>query len=154
MKCEVVLIFEENDPTLRWLFNMITYAHHIGEPPVKNMLEPMLKAFLHERSYVQLMKLAAAGISEKELVSTHLHNGLLRFNKPIIKVRGQKIKTMCYMIEQAGTMQAAAGSEVPPYILNLFNGHETILGQIKKVVTDCLEISGAKGIEIDKFSSQ
>jgi hypothetical protein len=155
MKCEVTLIFEENDGTLKWLFNIITYAHHISEPNVKKMLEPMLKDFLHEKSYVQVMKLGAAGISEEDLVLTHLTNGLIRFNNPTIKVRGQKIKALCYMIEQAGAMQAAAaGEEVPEYISNLFNGHETILGQIKNVVTEALTHAGAQGTRIDKFSSQ
>jgi hypothetical protein len=155
MKCEVTLIFEENDGTLKWLFNIITYAHHISEPHVKKMLEPMLKDFLHERSYVQVMKLGAAGISEQELVQTHLNSGLIRFNNPTIKVRGQKIKAMCFMIEQAGAMQAAAtGEEVPEYILNLFKGHETILERIKEVVTEALNHAGAQGTSIDKFSSQ
>jgi hypothetical protein len=155
MKCEVTLIFEENDGTLKWLFNIITYAHHISDPNVKKMIEPMLKEFLHERSYVQLMKLGAAGVSEEELVLTHLNNGLIHFNNPTIKVRGQKIKAMCYMIEQAGAMQAAAvGEEVPAYILDLFKGHETILSRIREVVSEALEHAGAKGVEIDKFSSQ
>jgi hypothetical protein len=155
MKCEVTLIFEENDGTLKWLFNIITYAHHISEPNIKKMLEPMLKEFLHEKSYVQLMKLGAAGISEEELVQTHLNNGLIRFNNPTVKVRGQKIKAMCFMIEQAGAMQAAAkGEEIPAYILDLFKGHETILGRIKEVVTVALENAGGQGIKIDKFSSQ
>ncbi len=155
MKCEVTLIFEENDGTLKWLFNIITYAHHVSEPNVKKMLEPMLKEFLHEKSYVQLMKLGSAGVPEEELVQTHLNNGLIRFNSPTIKVRGPKIKAMCYMIEQAGAMQAAAtGEDVPDYILNLFNGHETILGRMKEVVTNALIASGAQGVSIEKFSSQ
>lgn len=155
MKCEVTLNFEENDGTLKWLFNIITYAHHISEPHIKKMLEPMLKDFLHEKSYVQVMKLGAAGISEEELVQTHLHNGLIRFNNPIIKVRGQKIKAMCFMIEQAGIMQtAAAGEDVPDYILHLLDGHETILERIKEVVTEALRNAGAQGVHIDKFSSQ
>jgi hypothetical protein len=155
MKCEITLIFEETDGTLKWLFNIITYAHHISDPHVQKLLEPMLKEFLHEKSYVQVMKLGAAGISEEELVQTHLNNGLIRFNNPTIKVRGQKIKAMCYMIEQAGAMQAAAtGEDVPEYIMNLFKGHETILGRMKEVVTDALNNAGAQGIHIDKFSSQ
>jgi hypothetical protein len=155
MKCEVTLIFEENDGTLKWLFNIITYAHHISEPNVRKMLEPMLKEFLHEKSYVQLMKLAAAEIPEEDLVQTHLNNGLIRFNNPTIKVRGSKIKGMCYMIEQAGAMQAAAeGEDVPEYIMNLFKGHEIILERIKEVATQALSAAGAQGIHIDKFSSQ
>jgi hypothetical protein len=121
----------------------------------RKMLEPMLKEFLHEKSYVQLMKLAAAEIPEEDLVQTHLNNGLIRFNNPTIKVRGSKIKGMCYMIEQAGAMQAAAlGDDVPEYILNLFNGHETILEKIKQVVTEALVSTGAQGVQIEKFSSQ
>lgn len=155
MKCELTLLFEENDGTLKWLFNIITYAHHISEPKVKKMLEPMLKEFLHEKSYVQLMKLAAAEISEEELVKTHLNNGLIRFNNPTIKVRGPKIKAMCYMIEQAGAMEAAAGGEdVPDFILDLFKGHETILSRMTEVVTEALVTAGAKDVKIDKFSSQ
>ena len=153
MKCEVTLIFEENDGTLKWLFNIITYAHHISEPNIRKMLEPLLKEFLHERSYLQVMKLAAAGISEAELIQTHLNNGLIHFNNPTIKVRGQKIKAMCYMIEQAGTMQAAAaGEEVPEYILDLFKGHELILSRMKEVVTEALAQAGACGVQIEKFS--
>lgn len=155
MKCEVTLVFEENDGTLKWLFNIITYAHHISDASVKKMIEPMLKEFLHEKSYVQLMKLGAAGISEEELVQTHLNNGLIRFNNPTIKVRGQKIKAICFMIEQAGEMQAAAvGEDVPDYILDLFKGHETILARMKEVVIQALESAGAKGVHIEKFSSQ
>jgi hypothetical protein len=153
MKCEVTLIFEENDGTLKWLFNIITYAHHISEPNIRKMLEPLLKEFLHERSYLQVMKLAAAGIPEADLIQTHLNNGLIHFNNPTIRVRGQKIKAMCYMIEQAGAMQAAAaGEEVPEYILDLFKGHEVILGRIKEVVTEALENAGACGVQIEKFS--
>jgi hypothetical protein len=155
MKCEVTLIFEENDGTLKWLFNIIVYAHHISEPNVQKMLEPMLQEFLHEKSYAKVMELSAAGISEEQLIQTHLHNGLIRFNKPTIQVRGPKIKAMCYMIEQAGAMQAAAaGEEVPAYILDLFKGHETFLDRIKQVVTDALGQAGAKGVHIDKFSCQ
>jgi hypothetical protein len=155
MKCEVTLLFEENDGTLKWLFNIIIYAHHISEPNVQKMLEPMLQEFLEENSYLKVMQLSEAGISEEELIQTHLHNGLIRFNNPTIRVRGQKIKAMCYMIEQAGAMQAAAaGEEVPAYILDLFNGHETFLGRIKQVVTEALEQAGAQGVRIDRFSCQ
>lgn len=155
MKCEVTLIFEENDGTLKWLFNIITYAHHISEPNVQKMLEPMLQEFLDEKSYKKVMQLTRAGISEEELILTHLHNGLIRFNNPTIRVRGPKIKAMCFMIEQAGAMQsAAAGEEVPSYILDLFTGHETFLDRIKKVVTEALEQAGAKGISIEKFSCE
>lgn len=155
MKCEVALIFEENDGTLQWLFNIITYAHHISEPKVRLILEPMLKEFLHEKSYVHLMKLANANIPEEELVKTHLNNGLIRFYNPTIVVRGQKIKAICYIIEQAGAMQEAIRTEeVPAYILNLFKGHETILGKIKEIVTQALVMAGAQGVHIDKFSSE
>ena len=155
MKCEVTLIFEENDGTLKWLFNIITYAHHISDAAVQKMLEPMLQEFLDEKSYAKVMQLSAAGIPEQELIQTHLHHGLIRFNNPTIRVRGPKIKAMCYMIEQAGAMQAAAdGEEVPDYVLDLFKGHETFLDRIKQVVTSALEQAGAKGVRIDKFSCE
>jgi len=155
MKCEVTLIFEETDGTLKWLFDIITYAHHISEPPIRKLLEPMLKEFLHEKSYIQIMKLANAQIPEAELVQTHLYNGLIRFNKPTIHVRGAKIKAVCYMIEQAGSMQAAAkGEDVPEYILSLFRGHEIILKRMQDVISEALITAGAKGLKIDKFSSQ
>ena len=155
MKCEVTLVFEENDGTLKWLFNIITYAHHISEPRVQKMLEPMLKEFLQEKSYLQLMKLAQKKISEEELVQKHLQNGLIKFNSPQVKVRGAKIKAMCYMIEQAGAMQAAAdGEDVPDYILNLFQGHAQILNRIKEVATEALVMAGAKGVQIKEFNSQ
>ncbi|KAA5546652.1 hypothetical protein [Adhaeribacter rhizoryzae] len=155
MKCEVTLVFEEHDGTLKWLFNIITYAHHISEPRVQKMLEPMLKEFLHAKSYQQLIKLAQQQISEEELVQKHLRNGLIKFNSPLVKVRDAKIKAMCYMIVQAGAMQAAAeGEEVPDYILNLFQGHEHILNSIKEAVTEALVLSGAKGVQIEEFNSQ
>lgn len=155
MKCEVTLIFEENDGTLKWLFNIITYAHHISEPEVQKMLEPMLQEFLDAKSYAKIMALAKAGISEEELIRSHLHNGLIHFNNPTIRVRGQKIKAMCFMIEQAGAMQAAAaGEEVPDYILELFKGHETFLDRMKQVVTEALEQAGARGVHIEKFSCE
>jgi hypothetical protein len=45
---------------------------------------------------------------------------LIRFNSPTVKVRGQKIKAMSYMIEQAGAMEKAAeGEDVPESILAL-----------------------------------
>lgn len=85
----------------------------------------------------------------------HLSNGLIRFNHPFIKIRGQQIKTMCYMIEQAAVLQAAAtGGNAPESIQNLFLGHELILDQLKQVVTEALTHAGAQGISIDKFSSQ
>jgi len=155
MKCEVTLVFEEHDGTLKWLFNIITYAHHISEPRVQKMLEPMLKEFLHAKSYQQLIKLAQQQISEEELVQKHLRNGLIKFNSPLVKVRGAKIKAMCYMIEQAGAMQAAAeGEEVPDYILDLFQGHKQILNSIKEAVTEALVLAGAKGVQIEEFNSQ
>jgi hypothetical protein len=155
MKCEVNLVFEENDGTLKWLFNIITYAHHVSEPRVQKMLEPMLKEFLADKSYQQLIKLAQRKITEKELVQKYLSNGLIKFNGPQIQVRGNKIKAMCYMIEQAGAMQAAAeGEDVPDYILNLFEGHAQILKRIKEVVAEALVTAGAKGVQIEEFNSQ
>lgn len=155
MKCEVTLVFEENDGTLKWLFNIITYAHHISEPRVQKMLEPMLKEFLDAKSYQQLIKLAQQKIPEDVLVQKHLRNGLIKFNSPQVKVRGPKIKAMCYMIEQAGAMQAAAeGEDVPDYILDLFQGHELILNKIKEVVAEALVMAGAKDVHIKEFNSQ
>ena len=155
MKCEVTLIFEEDDGTLKWLFNIIIYAHHISEPRVQKMLEPMLKEFLHEKSYQQVLKLAHKKISEEDLVLKYLHKDLLRFSSKQVYVRGTKIKAMCYMIEQAGAMQAAAvGEEVPEYILNLFEGYEVILKRMKDVVTEALVTAGAKGVQIKEFNSQ
>jgi len=155
MKCEVTLVFEENDGTLKWLFKIIAYAHHISEPRVQKMLEPMLKEFLHEKSFQQLIKLAQQGISEAELVQKHFNNGLIKFSSPLVKVRDAKIKAICYMIEQAGAMQTAAdGEDVPDYILQLFNGYETILKRIKEVITQALVSAGAQGVHIDAFSSQ
>jgi hypothetical protein len=155
MKCEVTLVFEENDGTLKWLFNIITYAHHISEPRVQKMLEPMLKEFLHEKSYQQVLKLAQKKISEEDLVLKHLHKDLIKFSSKQVNVRGVKIKAMCYMIEQAGAMQAAAvGEDVPDYILHLFDGHEVILNRMKDVVTEALVTAGAKGVQIKEFNSQ
>ncbi|MDB5263454.1 MAG: hypothetical protein JWQ14_2737 [Adhaeribacter sp.] len=154
MKCEVKLVFEENDGTLKWLFNIITYAHHISEPRVQKMLEPMLKEFLHEKSYQQVIKLAQKKVSEADLVQKHLPQGLVKFSSKQVSVRGVKIKAMCYMIEQAGAMQSAAeGEEVPDYILNLFDGYEDILNRMKEVVTEALVTAGAKGIQIKEFNS-
>jgi hypothetical protein len=155
MKSEVTLNFEETDGTLNWLFNIITYAHHISDEKVKGMLEPMMKEFLHPESYSKLMKLSDEAIPEEELISQHINKGLIKFSSPTVKVRGQKIKAMCYMIEQAGAMeQAAAGEDVPDNILALFKGHQQILDRIKQVVTDAVQSAGAKGVQIDKFSSQ
>ena len=155
MKGEVTLIFEETDGTLKWLFNIITYAHHISEPRVQKMLEPMLQEFLQEKSYQQVLKLAQKQIPEEELVQKHLHKDLIKFSSPQVIVRGVKIKAMCYMIEQAGAMQAAAeGEDVPEYILNLFEGYEIILTRIKEVITEALVTAGAKGVQIEEFNSQ
>lgn len=155
MRSEVTLNFEENDGTLNWLFNIITYAHHISDDKVKGMLEPMMKEFLHPESYSKLMKLSDDAIPEEELITQHINKGLIRFSSPTVKVRGQKIKAMCYMIEQAGAMeQAAAGEDVPDSILALFKGHEQILDRIRQVVTEAVQAAGAKGVQIEKFSSQ
>ncbi len=154
MKCEVTLVFEETDGTLHWLFKIIGYAHHISEPNVQKMLEPMLKEFLHAQSYQQLVQLARRKVPEAELVQNHLNNGVVKFNSQQVKVVGSKIKAMCYMIEQAGAMQIAAASEnVPDYIYCLFEGHQLILDRIKEVVTEALVSAGAKGVQINQFSS-
>jgi hypothetical protein len=155
MKCEVKLVFEETDGTLQWLFKIISYAHHISEPPVQKMLEPMLKEFLHAQSYQKLVQLAQKKITEDELVQKHFNQGVIKFKSTQVQVPGPKIKALCYMIEQAGTMQAAAlGEDVPDYILRLFSGHEVILNQIKDTVSLALESAGAKGVHITKFSSE
>ncbi|MBK0401774.1 hypothetical protein I5M27_02185 [Adhaeribacter sp. BT258] len=155
MKSEVTLIFEENDGTLNWLFNIISYAHHISDAKVKGMLEPMMKEFLHQDSYNRLLELSEKNISEEELISEHLNKGVIKFSSPKVTVRGPKIKAMCYMIEQAGAMQeAAAGEDVPENVLALFKGHQGILDRIKIVITEALQIAGAKGVQIEKFSSQ
>lgn len=155
MKSELTLIFEEKDGTLNWLFNIISYAHHISDDKVKGMLEPMMKEFLHADSYNKLIELAKTNIPEEELITEHLNKGTIKFSSPTVKVRGPKIKAMCYMIEQAGAMQdAAAGEDVPDSILALFKGHQGILDRMKAVVTESLEAAGAKGVQIEKFSSQ
>lgn len=154
MKSEITLIFEETDGTLNWLFNIIAYAHHISDDKVKGMLEPMMKEFLDEKSYNKLIQLSNDNLPEEELINEHINKGLIKFNSPTVKVRGQKIKAMCYMIEQAGAMQsAAAGEDVPESILSLFKGHQEILDKIKKVITEALETAGAKDVKIDKISS-
>ncbi|WP_114777578.1 hypothetical protein [Botryobacter ruber] len=155
MKSEVTLIFEETDGSLKWLFDVFAYAYHISEPNVQKMLEPMLKEFMHEKSYSQLMKLSASGISEEELVKKHIHKNLVRFSSPTVYVRGKKIKAMCYMIEQIGAMKAmAAGEDVPDYAANLLEGHENILDRMKDAITEALVTAGAKGVHIEKISSE
>lgn len=155
MKSEVTLMFEENDGTLNWLFNIIAYAHHISDDKVKGMLEPMMKEFLHPDSYNKLIELSDKNIPEEELISKHLNQGAIKFSSPVVKVRGPKIKAMCYMIEQAGAMQEAAqGEDVADNILALFKGHEEILDRMKVVMTEALQMAGAKGVQIEKFSSQ
>lgn len=154
MKSEITLIFEENDGTLNWLFNIIAYAHHISDDKVKGMLEPMMKEFLHQDSYNKLIELSDKNIPEEELITEHLNKGLIRFNSPTVKVRGQKIKAMSYMIEQAGAMEKAAeGEDVPDSILALFRGHQGILDRMKEVVTKAIEDAGAKNVQIESFSS-
>ncbi|HSI91014.1 MAG TPA: hypothetical protein VK927_07850, partial [Adhaeribacter sp.] len=94
-------------------------------------------------------------IPESDLIDQHINKGLIKFSSPQVRVRGQKIKAMCYMIEQAGSMQAAAaGEDVPDNIMALFKGHEEILARIPEVVKKSLEEAGAKGVQIDKFTSQ
>lgn len=154
MKSEITLIFEENDGTLNWLFNIISYAHHISDDKVKGMLEPMMKEFLHADSYNKLIQLANENLPEEKLITDHINKGLIKFSSPTVKVRGQKIKAMCYMIEQAGAMQAAAqGEDVPESVLALFKGHQEILDKIKNVITEALETAGAKDVKIEKISS-
>jgi|SRR5690606_25357481 len=155
MKSEVTLIFEENDGTLNWLFNIISYAHHISDDKVKGMLEPMMKEFLHPDSYNKLLELANQNISEQDLIGEHLNKGVIKFSSPKVTVRGPKIKAMCYMIEQAGAMQeAAAGEDVQESVLALFKGHQGILDRMKVVITEAVQVAGGKGVQIEKFSSQ
>ena len=155
MKSELTLVFEEKDGTLNWLFNIISYAHHISDAKVKGMLEPMMKEFLHADSYNRLIELSNQNLPEEELITEHLNKGIIKFSSPTVKVRGPKIKAMCYMIEQAGAMQdAAAGEDVPDSILALFKGHQGILDRMKAVIVESLESAGAKGVQIEKFSSQ
>jgi hypothetical protein len=91
---------------------------------------------------------------EEQLVQQYLQNRLIKFNAPQVKVRGAKIKAICYMIEQAGAMQAVAeGEEVPDFILALFDDHELILQRINDTITEALVVAGAKGVQIEKFSS-
>src|SRR5687768_15213518 len=144
MKSEVTLIFEEKDGTLNWLFNIISYAHHISDAKVKGMLEPMMKEFLHADSYNKLIELSDKNIPEEELISDHLNKGIIRFSSPTVKVRGPKIKAMCYMIEQAGAMQdAAAGEDVSDNILALFIGYHGILDRRIAAIVEAVVAAGA-----------
>jgi hypothetical protein len=157
MKSELTLVFEETDGTLRWLFNILIYAHHVSEPTIRKQLEPMLKEFLHPQSYKEVIRLADAEIEEEQLINDYLQNDLVKFNSKEVIISGQRIKAMCFMIEQAGHMEEEANKSedpIPQEIRHLFEGHKEILDRMKKVVIEALERAGAKGVKIDKFSSE
>src|SRR5688500_1718191 len=129
MKSELTLVFEETDGTLRWLFNILIYAHHISEPQIQKQLEPMLKEFLHPRSYKEVMRLAESQIEEEQLINDYLQNDLVKFNTKEVIISGQRIKAMCFMIEQAGHMEQEASQSdepIPQEIRHLFEGHQEI----------------------------
>ncbi|WP_207435717.1 hypothetical protein [Sabulibacter ruber] len=155
MKCELSLVFEENDGTLRWIFNILIYAHQISDPHVRKMLQPTLKEFLHKRSYQEVIRLAETDIDEGDFVRDYLKQNLIKFNASQVRVKGEKVKAMCFTIEQAGHMQAAAEpGTVDPEVLALFEGHELKLHQIKHCAIEALKEAGAKGVQIERFSHE
>ena len=155
MKCELSLIFEENDGTLRWLFNILIYAHQISDPNIRKGIQPTLKEFLHKRSYQEVIRLAETDISEEDFVKDYLKQNLIKFNASQVRVKGAKIKAMCFTIEQAGHMQQAADpGSVSPEIIGLFEGHEFKLNQIKLCAEEALKEAGAKGVKIESFSHE
>ncbi|GGK66360.1 hypothetical protein ACD591_02560 [Rufibacter glacialis] len=155
MKCELSLVFEENDGTLRWIFNILIYAHQISDPQVRKMLQPTLKEFLHKRSYQEVIRLAETDIDEGDFVRDYLKQNLIKFNASQVRVKGEKIRSICFTIEQAGHMQAAADpASVDPEVLALFEGHELKLRQINHCAIEALKVAGAKGVQIEKFSHE
>jgi hypothetical protein len=155
MRCELSLIFDETDGTLRWIFNILIYAHQISEPPVRKMLQPTLKEFLHKRSFQEVVRLAETDIEEGDFIRDYLKQNLIKFNTSQVKIKGEKIKSICFTIEQAGHMQAAADPEtVDEEVLALFKGHELKLHQIKQCAIDALQQAGAKGVQIAEFSHE
>ncbi|MFC6997756.1 hypothetical protein [Rufibacter roseus] len=153
MKCELSLIFEENDGTLRWLFNILIYAHQISDPQVRKALQPTLKEFLHKRSYQEVIRLAETDIDEGDFVRDYINQDLLKFNAGQVRMTGEKIKAMCFTIAQAGQMEAAADPDsVAPEVMNLFRDHELKLNQIKQCAIEALKEAGAKGVSIERFS--
>lgn len=155
MKCELSLVFEEHDGTLRWIFNILVYAHQISEPAVRKALQPTLKEFLHKRSYQEIIRLADTDIDEGDFVRDYLKQDLIKFNAAQVRFKGEKIKAICFTIEQAGHMQAAADLDsVDPEVLALFEGHELKLNQIKHCAQEALHEAGARGAKIDHFSHE
>jgi hypothetical protein len=155
MKCELTLIFEENDGTLRWLFNILIYAHQISDPEVRTALQPTLQEFLHERSYKEVLRLAETDIEEQVFVKDYLLQDLIKFKAGQVKMKGEKIKAMCFTIEQAGNMQAEADpNSVSEEVIALFEGHEDRLSQIKDCMIKALEEAGASEVQIGSLASQ
>lgn len=155
MKCELSLVFEENDGTLRWLFNILIYAHQVSDPTIRKALQPTLKEFLHKRSYQEVLRLAETDIDEEAFVRDYLRQGLIKFNASQVRMKGEKIKAMCFTIEQAGHMQASADPDsVSAEVLALFEGHEQRLNQIKLCAAEALKEAGAKGVHIEAFSHE
>ncbi|WP_192820126.1 hypothetical protein [Rufibacter sp. LB8] len=154
MKCELTLTFEENDGTLRWIFNILVYAHQISDPQVRKALQPTLQEFLHKRSYEEVIRLADTDIDEGDFVRDYLKQNLIKFNASQVKFKGEKIKALCFTIEQAGQMQAAADpGAVAPEVLALFEGHELKLNQIRHCAQQALTEAGAQGVQIKAFGS-
>ncbi|AMM50154.1 hypothetical protein TH61_01770 [Rufibacter sp. DG15C] len=155
MKCELTLIFEENDGTLRWLFNILIYAHQISDLEVRTALQPTLQEFLHERSYQEVLRLADTDIEEQVFVKDYLLQDLIKFKPGQVKMRGEKIRAMCFTIEQAGNMQAEADpNSVSAEVIALFEGHENRLNQIKDCMIKALEEAGASQVQIGSLASQ
>ncbi|MBA9075639.1 MULTISPECIES: hypothetical protein [Rufibacter] len=155
MKCELNLIFEENDGTLRWIFNILIYAHQISDPDIRKALHPTLKEFLHKRSFQEVVRLAETDIDEGDFVRDYLKQNLIKFNASQVRFKGEKIKALCFTIEQAGQMQAAADpASVAPEVLALFEGHALKLNQIRHCAEEALKEAGAKGVKIERFSHE
>jgi len=155
MKCDFSLVFEENDGTLRWIFNILIYAHQISGSGVRQALQPTLQDFLHKRSYQEVLRLADTDIDEADFVRDYLNQNLLKFSSAEVRFKGEKIKALCFTIAQAGHMQAAADPDaVSPEVLALFAGHEAKLEQIRQCAVTALQEAGAKGVSIDYFSHE
>ncbi|MGV3540911.1 MAG: hypothetical protein ACO1OQ_13940 [Rufibacter sp.] len=155
MKCELSLIFEENDGTLRWIFNILVYAHQISDPDIRKALQPTLKEFLHKRSYQEVVQLAETDIDEADFVRDYLKQNLIKFNAGQVRFKAEKIRALVYTVEQAGQMQLAADpGSVAPEVLALFEGHELKLKQIKLCAEEALKTAGAKGVQIERFSHE
>ncbi|MDX5346480.1 MAG: hypothetical protein LPJ89_03885 [Hymenobacteraceae bacterium] len=153
MRSELTLVFEENDETLHWLFNILVYAHHVSDDNAKRMMEPMLQEYLTKQSYEQAMKLDKAQLDEDKLINDHLNHGLVKFKPGQVIVVGEKIKALVYMIEQAGSMMEEADDEtISLQVRDLFKGHDKVLDRMKEATLKALEKAGARGAKIEKFS--